>query len=261
MEFIKREFVMSGDSPAAIKKRFVKYEQAVSDWLGERLADYDGAVKSGDAGYFEKWMFDEATDAQIRRLDALGFEVREANKGPASDLIGLFQPVDPDDVEILKFFKVKAGGMSLSEGRHRVAVLMFDPKRVAEYENRSIGPIEKAHLGFLKIKFERGVGYKDYLGLIESYQDRVYRLLDSKDEKHKRAGKLGESRIDEWDDYLCCYEDLVDSDFRADFGIKKISLSLYDQAVQALKESGVSGLYDPEKVLKKVKKLKPDISR
>ena len=62
--------------------------------------------------HFPSWFYDEITDTQIRKLDDFCVEVTEGTltKGRASDIIGLFFPMNEDEVEELQKHDMKWSG-------------------------------------------------------------------------------------------------------------------------------------------------------
>ena len=53
---------------------------------------------------FPQWFFEPATERQLVRLEREGLKGITLTKGQASDLIGLSEPPDDADNEVLKFF-------------------------------------------------------------------------------------------------------------------------------------------------------------
>jgi hypothetical protein len=83
----------------------------------------------------------------------------------------------------------------------------------------------------------------------------------------KQANAL-ESEIDdddkyeEWDSYEMLYDELDDPDYRDDYGIKKVSFTLFMNAMSSLRAEGKTLQEiesDPDILIDKIKELKPDI--
>jgi len=106
--------------------------EANDEWLRERWRMADAEKAAGNLQHFPKWYFDEATERQRNRLSDEGVSIgRSAAKGQHSDVIGLFEEPDSEDVEKLKFFGVTLKGPLLNQtrARHEVAKLHADPEK------------------------------------------------------------------------------------------------------------------------------------
>jgi hypothetical protein len=87
------------------------------------------------------WYFDPPTHAQRRRLEAAGLALpSQASRGYASDMLGLLEPADARDLEVLEFFSSQRPSASyttnLSMARDRAARLLADPARLASWQER-----------------------------------------------------------------------------------------------------------------------------
>lgn len=92
-------------------------------WLTERWA-------AADKGSIEvpSWFNDPPTDRQLDRFRRDGLRVEAIGgaaltKGKASDIIGIFEPADEFDAEVLKRHGVSLRGMNQSRARHEVALI------------------------------------------------------------------------------------------------------------------------------------------
>src|SRR5690606_29943643 len=104
-------------------------------WLARRWQDARDAQTRGDTSSFPAWYFDSPTERQLNRLKNAGALIPpNMTKGQASDLIGLSEEPDEDDVEILKFFKVSTRDMSQTRARAEVASLFSDSANRQRWE-------------------------------------------------------------------------------------------------------------------------------
>lgn len=78
---------------------------ARAEWLEERW-EMAKQQQGRPGGLFPSWYFDPMTERQANRLDEDGKKYsHNLTKGQASDLIGMGEPADEDDLEVLRFFK------------------------------------------------------------------------------------------------------------------------------------------------------------
>ena len=170
-------------------------------------------------------------------------------KGKASDLIGLFSPIEEDDLEVLKFFKVQHKGMNQTKGRYKAKELLSAPDNLSQWENRPATQEQKEFYRFFGIKVSTGLSIKDAEKTIK--------------ETRAKVGQNEAIKLDEWDAYASIITDLSDKEMlKEDFEIKKPSLVLIRDAVESLVKDGrpLSDL-DAYEVAEKIQELKPDISR
>lgn len=110
-------------------------------WLHERLGRAEQAKASGKLGEFPRWYFDSATQPQLEHLTRMHVKVTdtELTKGSASDLIGIFEPMDEGDAEVLRFFHVDVSPEQRNEtrGRMEVARIFADPLNRTKWEERA----------------------------------------------------------------------------------------------------------------------------
>ncbi len=109
-------------------------------WMGKK---WDGAweeQESGELKIVSQWFFDDATEPQLKRIDRLGFLFAKdcPTKGQASDIIGVFEPPEELDVEILKFFKMPLRGMNQSKASHIVTTLFLDQENIDAWMSRPV---------------------------------------------------------------------------------------------------------------------------
>jgi hypothetical protein len=109
-------------------------------WLHERWVRADAAQASGDHSEFPPWYFDAVTQPQLERVQDLHLQVHggDLTKGAASDLIGLFAPVEEKDAEVCRFFHLEIPPEFSNEtrGRMEAARLLADPAKAAAWQAR-----------------------------------------------------------------------------------------------------------------------------
>ena len=221
------------------------------DWLMGMWKKADQEQQEGRLKTFPKWFFDEATPRQTEKLASLNVSVGggKATKGKASDLIGLFNPIDEDDLEVLKFFKVQHKGMNQTKGRYKAKELLNAAENLSQWENRPATQEQKEFYRFFGIKVSTGLSIKDAEKTIK--------------ETRAKGGQDEAIKLDEWDAYASIITDLSDKEMlKDDFEIKKPSLALIREAVEALVKKGCP-LTDLEayEVAEKIQELKPDMAR
>lgn len=229
----------------------VSREQRILDenlpWLRERWQAAQ-EIDEGDTSIFPKWYFDDATEAQLRRIEETGLTISGGTptKGQASDIIGLFEPVEEEHAEMLKFFGISVGGMNQSKARHQVALLQRDPANVERWETRPASQIEREFYRFVGLKAPKGLTHKQA----------------EKDSYDSPEG-VPEEKIEEWQVYSDVWDSLCDADTRADYGIKKPSLALFRDAWTQLRAEGVStgDLEDLDALVDRLLELKPELNR
>jgi hypothetical protein len=224
-----------------------------ADWLEARWEFARREQAIGAVSTVPKWFFDDATDRQIARLEDLGLGVDRRSpptKGEASDLIGLFEQLDPEDEEVLKFFKVPRRAFNQSKGRHEVAQILADAGNVESWESRPASQMQKEFYRYFSVQTPKGLTHNAAQEYIREHR----RSVEGRDEQ----------KVDDWDIYESLFEEINDREFREDCELKKVSVSLFRSAIAELLSEGntLSNLEDdPEIVVAKVKELKPSIVR
>jgi hypothetical protein len=101
-------------------------------WLKKRWDRVQKEKESGVLMTLNWWYFDEATDRQLTRIKRIGVDISRAKitKGQASDLIGLFEPADAKDMEILKMHSIPLAGMNQTKAREHVAKIRNEPEKI-----------------------------------------------------------------------------------------------------------------------------------
>jgi hypothetical protein len=145
------------------------------DWLRARWANAERERAAGTLTTIPVWFFDPVTERQLERMQKDGVSVSGAGltKGKASDLIGLFEPVEEEHEAILKFFKVHLGGMNQSRGRHEVGKLLADPKNAEAWNLRPAEPLQKEYLRFFNMKVPRELTCVEANRLISETREKL----------------------------------------------------------------------------------------
>lgn len=221
------------------------------EWLHERWKLADDHQRAGRDDIFPSWYFDAATEPQKRLLKELGIKTGKAiAKGQASDLIGIHEPEDEQELAILKFFKRPTKGMNETKARHEIAQLMADPENAKAWENRPPTKEQREFCKFFGIKMGKGTTSPEAEKLIAEYET----MLDEQEDP----------RLDEWEAFSEIMDELSDSDARADYEIKKPSLTLIRSAMDELGQDGKSYREvadDIDDLVDKLLELKPDLQR
>jgi hypothetical protein len=169
-----------------------------------------------DPASLPSWYHDPVTERQLQRLkeDGIRLPGRPITKGQASDLIGLAQPPELEQEEILRFFKVK--GLPLKHGiiaTIEIDRLMSDPEKANQWINRPATQIQKEYYRYFGIPIPKGLTASEAKDKISSDE-----LTDEQDE--------------EWFSYSELLEELQDKDFRELYDLKKPSLPVIREAIQ-----------------------------
>lgn len=244
----------SSSKPSAASARHTQAAATESDnldWLMGIWRKADQEQKEGKPKTFPKWFFDEATPRQMEKLASLNVRVGggKPTKGKASDLIGLSYPIDEDDLEVLKFFKVQSKGMNQTKGRYKAQELLNEAKNRSQWENRPATQEQREFYRFFGIKVSTGLCMKDAENVIMKTRTK--------------AGHDEPAKLDQWDSYASIISDLSDKEMlKDDFEMKKPSMTLIREAVDALVIEGCPladlDVYD---VAEKIRELKPDMAR
>ena len=225
-----------------------KEEKILDDNLGWIEEHWETARKERDAGKLKSvpdWFFIDVYEGQLQKLKEIGLDIkgRCPTAGEVEDLIGLFKPVEEENLEILRFFKVPLKGMNRSKARYEVVKIFDDPEKITSWGSRPASPMQKEFYKFFSLKVPRGLTHED-----------ASRYINEQDE----------AKADEWAVYEDIYDEINDPDFRVDYDLKKISLSLYRSAIDQLKNEGETLTElenDSDVVVDKIIEIKPDIKR
>jgi hypothetical protein len=212
------------------------------EWMVQRWEAME-AKESQNSGF---WFYDDPTDRQLAKLDELGvnFKVQSGRmtKGMCSDIIGLFHKPDQDELEVLKFFKVPVRGMNQSLARYETEQLLSDSDNQEKWNNRPAPAKTKEFLKFMGVQVPTNLTLKQANALESEIDD--------------------DDKYEEWDSYEMLYDELDDPDYRDDYGIKKVSFTLFMKSMSSLRSEGKTLQEiesDPDILIDKIKELKPDI--
>ncbi|WP_184237022.1 hypothetical protein [Massilia timonae] len=189
-------------------------------WLSERWA----AARTDDAARsqlrFPPWYFEDSTQRQHSRASALDVSLSPAaSKGQFSDVIGLFDEVDEEDLEKLAFFGIKLTGSNrnASRARHEISLLDADPDSAQRWAARPPSKLQKEFFRFAGVKAPPGLTAVSAEALIK-----------------KELKSLSREQSDSWDAFTSVVDDFNDPVFREGEGIRKPAMSDLRMAFQAL---------------------------
>lgn len=217
--------------------------------MSARWTEANRQREAGKLKTFPSWFFDEATERQTKLLTEKGISLSggQVSKGQASDVIGLFFPVEEGDADVLKFFKVPTKGLNQTTARAEVAKLQADPEKASAWDQRPADPMQKEFYRFFGVKVPKGLTYStadDFMG------------------KHQKT--LDSQQLDDWSSYQYILVELSDKTTCECYDIKKPSLSTVKAAINALRQSGISLSEleeDLEIVTQKLIELQPELER
>lgn len=221
-------------------------------WLRNHWADADRERAAGTQINFPHWYFDPVTEPQLNRIrkDGVSVSGMSLTKGKASDIIGLFVPIEESDAAILKFFKVSASGMNETKGRVEARKLLNDTKNAEAWKLRPAEPMQREYMRHYGLKIPKELTCNEATRLIKEHGDGI------EDDKSPMQ--------EEWDAFESIVDELSDKDVRQDYGIKKPSLPMIRAALEALHKEGKSYselLNDVDLVIEKLIELTPELER
>lgn len=166
------------------------------------------------------------TDNQKARLLSRGIIVSDKKLssltvGQASDINSLFYPVDDDDAEVLKFFKVPTTGLNQLSGVEKVHTLLENPANADKWAKRPPTPMQKEFYRFTSTKQPKG------LNAIEM-EENIQSILET----------LEEHLHDEWEEFASVYQEITSREYRNDNDVGKASLKQFRDAYASLKAEG-----------------------
>lgn len=218
-------------------------------WLTSRWTEANRHNATGDKTTFPSWFFDVATEKQLKLLREEGITLSggQLSKGQASDVIGLFFPVEEEDKEVLKFFKVPIKEFNQTTAKAERVKLLADPESAAAWKLRPADPIQKEFYRFFGFKVPGGLTHVAATEYISKHQQT-----------------LDDHQLDDWESYQSILDELMDKDTRDSYDIKKPSIATIRAAIEALRQSGLSlsDLEDDlESVTQKLIELQPELER
>lgn len=204
-------------------------EQQILDksmsWLGKRWAKAK-AEEGARTGFFPSWYFEHVTERQLRKIEGLGLQFpAHASRGQFSDVIGLFDEPDDDDLAKLKFFGVKLVGKDRNESRvrHEMAIIDADPDSARRWSERPASALQLEFFKFHGLAVPRGLIAHDAERLI-----------------NQELNRIPEARRDLWGDFCDVVSEFNDAEFRDGEGIRKPSLSKLRDAFDAVAVNSAS---------------------
>lgn len=140
--------------------------------------------------------------------------------------------------------------MNQSRARYEVEKIFKNTDNLEKWQTRPASPMQKEFYKFFGIKAPQGITHEEASKYIREYLSNL--------------SDIDESKVGEWDAYEELYDEINDPDYREDYELKKISLSLYKKAVDILKSKGktiVELSENPEMVVDKIIETNPEIQK
>lgn len=233
------------------------YEQEIA-WLKPIWAERSRSKTAGEP-QDPSWWWDEPSEAQLKRLGegvgalrsaGMDFGFSPLTKGAASDLIGIGIDIDDDDKELLTFFKVEPAPKNQTRARYILRDLMKDPENQKAWESR---PASREQIAVLKI-----------LGVEKTKALSAPQALRLRDDTIEQLNEEGDTKAQEVEAYESLIQKFTDKEECRERYLKKPSWTLLNQALDALREDGLTYQQmeeDDEVVEKKLLELKPSLER
>lgn len=209
------------------------------------LYEYWKQVEKGDIPV-PSWYHDPVTDAQLKRLkdDGTTMPGRSITKGQASSLIGLSEPPEPKELEILRFFKIS--GLPLkhqSIALIEIERLLKDPEKADQWATRPATQIQKEFFRYFGLSVPKGITAPEADSAIASHE-------------------MTEEEEEEWYAYSEILEELQDKDFRECYDLKKPSIAIIRQAIAQHTSDGqkITDI-SPDDLVDTILAIKPDLEK
>lgn len=169
------------------------------------------------------WFSDPVTEPQLRLIKKIGIPTRgiRLTKGMASDLIGLYEPIEDEAREILKFFKIPVKNLNQTTARHRVTELLSDAARRTQWAARPATPYQKEFIRFAGEKVPAGLTLMDGNAIVSRLEQA-----------------LAPNRAAIWSLVEDFWSQVEDEDFREDYGRRRPRIRAVRAAVEALAATG-----------------------
>jgi hypothetical protein len=248
---LRRDRNGSSALDTAAAKAALRTFNAHKAWLQARWKTADEQQQAGNASSYPAWYFDAATPRQMERIASEGLSLPggKLSKGQASDIIGLFEPPEDEDVAVLKFFKA-AAPKNQTMARADVQRLLADEANVVLWNSRPAEALQREQLRFYGKSLPKGLTVPAAAALINSTEAEL--------------AARGSPLVEEWEAYQRLIEEFSDRETCEDHGIKKPSLADIRAAVEELRKTGrtTADLSDePADVAEKMLEMKPDLAR
>lgn len=199
-------------------------------WLQERWRRIHTEKGVGELVTVPGWYFDRPTKQQREKLRELGISPGGAMiKGHFSDLIGLTQPPDANDLEILQYFGLSTQDLNQTVAREAVAVLLSDPENSTQWMARPASTIQREFYCWINLPVPDGLTYRDAQQFIDSY-------WNGHDD-----WEAAEAEMLEWHAYEAILRNLEDGEIREQYGLhRNPGIPVIRETVLALKKGGHS---------------------
>lgn len=222
-----------------------KGNREIPEWLTERWTAANAAEASKDFTQFGAWYFDEPSTHQIERLRNDGWMLKaQPSKGQASDLIGLGEDADPEQLETLAFFKIKRRTMSQTEAREALRQIFANPDNVALWEARPAASGQKLFFQFFDVKMPKGLSQVDADAAIAEVIVRRPEIAD------------------QWEALADAWNELQGPETREDYGLKKFTSAQFAAAAKAvLADEEEDNDLDADTISEKLLDLYPQLER
>lgn len=222
-------------------------------WLLARWAEAERERAHGESGRFSSWHFDAPTEQQLRQLGDAGLTLRLSSltRGQVADILGLFEPAEPEDRDILRFFNVPLQGMSRSRARHEVAQLLAHPKNLQAWSERPADVLQGEFFRCFGLPMPGGLTALDAEALIRDHRAKI-------------ADEGSSALLDDWDAFESICVALLDPDACEVYDLGRPDLAAIRSAVDALRREGralpdLAG--DRRLVAEKIAELNPELRR
>jgi hypothetical protein len=200
---------------------------ANAEWLMARWAEAERGREQGESRRFPPWHFDAPTERQLQQLRDAGltFRLPDLTRGQASDILGLFEPVEPENKDILHFFDIPSKELNRSRARHEVAQLLADPQNLRAWNQRPADTLQKEFFRFFGLDVPPELTCRDAEVLIREHRAKL-----------EEEGTC--PLLDEWDAFESICAELLDLEAGETYDIRRPSLTVIQSAVEALRKDG-----------------------
>ena len=237
--------------------------QKNSDWLDKRWDRAKREQKAGQLQTFQEWYFHQPSGAQVERLGYMGMDAlqQKLTKGQASDIIGLFEPADNDQLEVLKFFKQSTAAMNQTKAKELSEVLLASPWNLASWEARPATPLDKEFYRFMGLKCPKGLTHAQAAEDIERRLEEARR--EAEEAPQESDDECPASKDEQWEAFSEAFEEITSLEFVRDNDIKRPSLSAFRKAVESLQAEGkvLSEDLDVYDIRERLVEQDPDIEK
>jgi hypothetical protein len=219
-----------------------------SEWLFEKWDAIKKEQEEGKITLVPEWQLKPASERDMDEIRELGINSDKVfTKCEANDILGLFNPMEEDQKEILKFFKVPQSKFNYSRAQYEISKIMANQEKKATWDNRPADQTQREFFRFTGLKMPKNLKYKDAEKLETDYIHFS--------EEH-------EDRAKEWEIYKDLWLALNEPETLEDNEIKRVTLNAYRDAFEALISEGKSyeDLHgEVEDVIEKIIEMNPSI--